>query len=426
MATQEVILPGSTIGILGGGQLGRMMAMAARSLGYRIQVLDPDPSCPARFVVDACFEAGWNDARAAGDLARGSDVVTLEIEQISVAALEAAERHAPVRPGSAMLAIIQDRILQKEWLVRHGLPVGDYRAVTDLAEFHVAVRDLGGRCFVKSAHGGYDGRSQEKLGFSQAADAAAIEAAWKSLGQRPLVVERAVELAMEISVMVARSPRGEMKAYPAAVNHHEQQILVWSAIPANIPAATAARAQELALSIAEQFNLEGLLAVEMFITKGGELLVNELAPRPHNSYHSSERACVTSQFEQAIRAVCNLPLGDVEVVQPAAIVNLLGDVWLNANAGDRPAIRSGAGGSGGSPAFVRKTCSARRPQNGPFIRYWKDRGRSCAACCGCKEQIVTVTVTVWIICRPSILMRSEGCSVFLRKANAQDSSLRSE
>ena len=145
-----------------------MMAMAARSLGYRIQVLDPDPSCPARFVVDACFEAGWNDARAAGDLARGSDVVTLEIEQISVAALEAAERHAPVRPGSAMLAIIQDRILQKEWLVQHGLPVGEYRAVTELAEFHAAVKDLGGRCFVKSAHGGYDGRSQEKLGFSRA------------------------------------------------------------------------------------------------------------------------------------------------------------------------------------------------------------------------------------------------------------------
>jgi 5-(carboxyamino)imidazole ribonucleotide synthase len=335
-STQKVILPGSTIGILGGGQLGRMMAMAARSLGYRIQVLDPDPSCPARFVVDACFEAGWNDARAAGDLARGSDVVTLEIEQISVPALEAAERHAPVRPGSAMLAIIQDRILQKEWLVSHGLPVGDYRAVSSVAEFHAAMKDLGGRCFVKSAHGGYDGRSQEKLGFSEPADASAIEAAWRSLGERPVVVEQAVDLAMEISVMVARSPRGEMKAYPAAVNHHEQQILVWSAIPANIPAATSAHAQELASSIAEQFKLEGLLAVEMFITKDGKLLVNELAPRPHNSYHSSERACVTSQFEQAIRAVCNLPLGDVEVVQPAAIVNLLGDVWLNANAETGP------------------------------------------------------------------------------------------
>lgn len=329
---EKVILPGATIGILGGGQLGRMMAMAARSLGYRIQVLDPDPSCPARFVVDACFEAGWNDARAAADLARGCDVVTLEIEQISIAALEAAERYAPVRPGSKMLAVIQDRILQKAWLADHGLPIGEYRAVDNAADLHAAVRDLSGRCFVKSAHGGYDGRSQEKLGFGQAADEAAIETAWQSLGARPVVVEQAIDLEMEISVMVARSPRGEMKAYPAAVNHHEQQILAWSAIPASIPPTTASQAREIALSIAESFQLEGLLAVEMFVAKDGRLLVNELAPRPHNSYHASERACSTSQFEQAVRAVCNLPLGDVDVVQPAAIVNLLGDVWLDADA----------------------------------------------------------------------------------------------
>jgi 5-(carboxyamino)imidazole ribonucleotide synthase len=328
--TPNVILPGATIGILGGGQLGRMVAMAARSLGYRIHVLDPDPSCPARFVVDACFEAAWDDARAAADLARGCDVVTLEIEQISVAALEAAERYAPVRPGSRMLAIIQDRILQKNWLAAHGIPVGEYRAAHDITQLTTAVRDLGGRCFVKSAHGGYDGRSQEKLGFDHPADDPAIHAAWQSLGQRPVVIEKAIDLEMEISVMVARSPRGEMKAYPAAINHHEQQILVWSAIPAPIPPTIATRAHDIALSIAENFQLEGLLAVEMFIAKDGRLLVNELAPRPHNSYHSSERACTTSQFEQAVRAVCNLPLGAVDVVQPAAIVNLLGDVWLNA------------------------------------------------------------------------------------------------
>ena len=330
-SAQKVILPGATIGILGGGQLGRMMAMAARSLGYRIQVLDPDPSCPARFVVDACFEAAWNDARAAADLARGCDVVTLEIEQISIAALEAAERHAPVRPGSKILAIIQDRILQKDWLAAHNLPLGNYRAVYDAAQLHAAVHDLGGRCFVKSAHGGYDGRSQEKLGSAEPANADDIQAAWRSLGERPVVVEQAIDLALEISVMVARSPRGEMKVYPPAVNHHEQQILVWSAIPANIPLATAKQAREVALAIAEDFQLEGLLAVEMFVAKDGRLLVNELAPRPHNSYHASERACATSQFEQAIRAVCNLPLGDVEAIEPAAIANLLGDVWLDAN-----------------------------------------------------------------------------------------------
>ena len=329
-SAQKVILPGATIGILGGGQLGRMMAMAARSLGYRIQVLDPDPSCPARFVVDACFEAAWNDARAAADLARGCDVVTLEIEQISIAALEEAERHAPVRPSSKMLSIIQDRILQKNWLVAHNLPLGDYRAVYDVVQLHAAVHDLGGRCFVKSAHGGYDGRSQEKLGFTEPAIAEAIQAAWKSLGERPVVVEQAIDLALEISVMVARSPRGEMKVYPPAVNHHERQILVWSAIPANIPPETAKQAREIALAIAEDFQLEGLLAVEMFVAQDGRLLVNELAPRPHNSYHASERACTTSQFEQAVRAVCNLPLGDVEVIQPAAIVNLLGDVWIDA------------------------------------------------------------------------------------------------
>ncbi|HET9088328.1 MAG TPA: 5-(carboxyamino)imidazole ribonucleotide synthase [Acidobacteriaceae bacterium] len=335
-AKQDVILPGATIGILGGGQLGRMMAMAARSLGYRVQVLDPDPSCPARFVVDACFEAAWNDARAAADLARGCDVISLEIEQISVAALQAAERHAPVRPGSKMLAIIQDRIKQKDWLAAHRIPLGEFRAAHNAAQLHAAVRELGGRCFVKSAHGGYDGRSQEKLGFAGTATENEVEDAWKSLGERPVVVEQAIELALEISVMVARSPRGEIKVYPPAVNHHEQQILVWSGMPANISGELSKQAERIAVSIAEDFQLEGLLAVEMFVAKDGRLLVNELAPRPHNSYHASERACTTSQFEQAVRAVCNLPLGEVEIVQPAAIVNLLGDIWINANTDTGP------------------------------------------------------------------------------------------
>ncbi len=161
----SAILPGSTIGILGGGQLGRMTAMAARSLGYRIQVMDPDPSCPARFVVDACFEGSWDDARAAADLARGCDVITLEIEQIAVASLEAAEKYAPVRPGVAMMRIIQDRILQKNWLVEHQFPVGDFRTIDSEADLQAAIAALGGRCFVKSARGGYDGRSQVKIGF---------------------------------------------------------------------------------------------------------------------------------------------------------------------------------------------------------------------------------------------------------------------
>jgi len=320
------ILPGSTLGILGGGQLGRMVAMAARSFGYRVQVMDPDPSCPARFVVDACFEGGWDDAHAAADLARGSDVVTLEIEQVSLASLEAAAQYAPVRPSAALLGIIQDRILQKEWLAKNGFPLGPWRAVRSEQEMIDAAAALGGRCFVKAAQGGYDGRSQVKLRSGSPTTPAD---AWRLLGQKPCVIEQALALELEISVMVARSPNGETKSFPSATNHHEHQILAWSVIPSLVSPDIEASAQKLACEIADQFTLEGLLAVEMFLLKSGELLVNELAPRPHNSYHASERACVTSQFEQCVRAVCDLPLGDTSVVQPAAIANLLGDLWLD-------------------------------------------------------------------------------------------------
>ena len=322
----SAILPGATIGILGGGQLGRMVAMAARSFGYRIHVMDPDPSCPARFVVDACFEGAWDDARAAADLARGSDVVTLEIEQVSLECLEAAAKFAPVRPSADLLRVIQNRIRQKNWLQARGFPLGPWHAAHSEQELAEAIVSLGGRCFVKSAHGGYDGRSQMKIGLGDATTAAE---AWQLLGRQPCVVEQALELDREISVMVARSPRGETKSFPSATNHHEKQILVWSVIPSLVSPEIEARAQKLACAIADSFTLEGLLAVEMFLTQSGELLVNELAPRPHNSYHASERACVTSQFEQCVRAVCDLPLGDVSVVQPAAIANLLGDLWLD-------------------------------------------------------------------------------------------------
>src|ERR1700728_277787 len=320
------ILPGAPIATLGGGQLGRMVAMAARSLGYRIQVMDPDPSCPARFVVDACFEGSWDDASAAADLARGCDVVTLEIEQVAIASLEAAAKYAPVRPSAELLHVIQNRIRQRQWLRERGFPLGPWHAARSEQDLAEAVAALGGRCFVKSAHGGYDGRSQVKIGFGESTTAAE---AWHALGQQPCVVEQALDLDREISVMVARSPRGETKSFPSATNHHEQQILAWSVIPSLISAEMEARAQKLACDIADSFTLEGLLAVEMFLTKDGEMLVNELAPRPHNSYHASERACVTGQFEQCVRAVCDLPLGDVSVVQPAAIVNLLGDLWLD-------------------------------------------------------------------------------------------------
>jgi 5-(carboxyamino)imidazole ribonucleotide synthase len=336
------ILPGATLGILGGGQLGRMTAMAARTMGYRVHVLDPDPQCPASYVVDKCITAAWNDADAAAQLARECDVVTLEIEQISVDSLLAAEKFAPVRPAPEMIRIIQDRILQREWLQKHGFPQGAWRPVKSLEDLQQSVNELGGRVFVKSARGGYDGRSQAKLGFDCTSDAANISEAWKSLGERPAVAEQALDLAMELSVMVARSPSGEVKTFPPATNHHEHQILAWSVIPLLIPDAIARDvdatklerdAREMALGIAEKFALEGLVCVAMFLTTGGKLLVNELAPRPHNSYHQSERGCVTSQFEQLVRAICNLPLGATDVITPAAIVNLLGDVWLNAQDG---------------------------------------------------------------------------------------------
>ncbi|RRA48216.1 5-(carboxyamino)imidazole ribonucleotide synthase [Acidipila sp. EB88] len=321
---RKPILPGATIGILGGGQLGRMMAMAARSLGYRVQVMDPDPSCPARFVVDSCFEGSWSDAKAASNLARGCDVVTLEIEQISPESLLAAQSYAPVRPGPALMGIVQDRLKQKAWLAGHALPVGRYAAVRSLPELKMAVETLGPNIFLKSAHGGYDGRSQERLTGSSNKE---VEAAWTSLGEQPCVAEQGLALRMEISVMVARSPSGEIRVFPSARNHHENQILVWSVLPSSISDELELRAQDLARSIAEGLALEGLVAVEMFVTETGDLLINELAPRPHNSYHASERACSTSQFEQAIRAVCDLPLGEVDIVRPAAIANLLGDLW---------------------------------------------------------------------------------------------------
>ena len=331
-----VLLPGATIGILGGGQLGRMMAMAARAMGYRILVLDPDPGCPARFVVDGCIEASWDDSRGAANLARGCDVVTLEIEQIGPRSMSAAASFCPVRPAGAMLAVIQNRVEQKDWLRRHGFPVGPYRAVRSLDDVRRAVEELGGRVFAKSATGGYDGRGQGKVGFRTDADCESeVRGAWEALGEGEGVIEQAIDLEREISVMVARSPRGEVKVFPAAWNHHEDQILAWSVIPASIPAAMESEAREMAREIAETFSLEGLLAVEMFVTRDGQLLVNELAPRPHNSYHESERACVTSQFEQAIRAVCNLPLGEVDVVQPAAIANLLGDIWVDEDGSPR-------------------------------------------------------------------------------------------
>jgi 5-(carboxyamino)imidazole ribonucleotide synthase len=316
------ISPGATIGILGGGQLGRMTAMAARTLGYRVHVLDPDPACAAQPVADRCVTARFDDADAAADLARHCDVVTLEIEQIGVASLEAAARHAPLRPGAQIVAVVQDRSAQKRWLAAHDVPIGPYRDVTNETELASAASALGS-LVVKANHGGYDGRSQVRLdNAGSAADA------WRALGRRGCVAEQALDLVAELSVMVARRPSGETRAYPPALNYHEQQVLAWSVIPAPLAPDVTHRATEIARAIGEAFALEGIMAVEMFLLRDGTLLVNELAPRPHNSFHETEVACATSQFEQLVRAICDLPLGDPSVLRPAAIVNLFGDLWI--------------------------------------------------------------------------------------------------
>lgn len=317
------ILPGATLGILGGGQLGRMTAMAARPLGYHVHVLDPDPSCAARFVVERCVTAAFDDDFAAADLARHCAVVTLEIEKIAPASMAAVRRYAPTRPGSEVLAVIQDRGRQRQWLSDHGFPTVAWRRVTSVTELCSAVAELGPRCFVKSCTGGYDGRGQARM--SDANEAAAV---WASLGSTPCVVERAAPLDAELSVLVARTPSGRVAVHPVAQNHHDGGVLSWSVIPAGLPEKVLLEAAEIARGIAESMAVEGLLVVELFLT-GGVLRVNELAPRPHNSFHGTEVGCVTSQFEQAVRAVCDLPLGSTEVVRPAAIHNLLGDLWVD-------------------------------------------------------------------------------------------------
>ena len=318
-----LVVPPATIGIFGGGQLGRMTALAARTLGMRVQVLDPDADCAARPVVESVVAASFDDVDAARDLARECDVLTLEIEQIAPEALAAALEHAPVRPGPELLRIVQHRGRQKQWLADQGFPVGAYAHVDSAESLAAAATSLGKSLFVKVCQGGFDGRGQLRF------DGADAAGAWESLGRRDAVAEQALDLELELSVLVARRASGEVVVYPPALNHHENQVLAWSVLPGELDPAIVAQAQLLARGIAERFALEGILAVEMFLVRDGRLLVNELAPRPHNSYHASELACPTSQFEQLVRAVCDLPLGIVEPVRPSAIVNLFGDIWAD-------------------------------------------------------------------------------------------------
>jgi 5-(carboxyamino)imidazole ribonucleotide synthase len=338
--SEKIVKPGGLLAILGGGQLGRMTAMAARTMGYRVRVMDPEAQCPASFVADETIVGRWDDVDAARRLADGADVVTLEIEQIGVDALRVVESLAPLRPGVEAIRIIQDKTLQKPWLAENGFPVGPFRVVRSEAELREAVAALGGDVFVKTGRGGYDGRGQVRIGAIERDTPSPVSKSrpgapnhpgevWMQLGERPAVVETALDLECEISVMAARNPSGEVRAFPAARNHHENQILAWSVLPAGVSAELEGRAEALASDLVAKLDMVGLLCAEIFVTRAGELFVNELAPRPHNSYHQSERGCATSQFEQLVRAVCNLPLGSTELISPCAIANLLGDLWLS-------------------------------------------------------------------------------------------------
>lgn len=300
-----------------------MTAMAARTLGYDVRVLDPEKDCPARGVATTTITAPWADTEAAAMLAQGCAAVTLEIEQIPRPSLEAVARVAPLHPGVEAVYIVQERARQKEWLSAQGFPLGPFATVTDAAAAAEAVGALG-PSIVKSAMGGYDGRGQVRV---KSADDG--RAAFEALKAPVCVVEAFLDIATEISVLVARRADGLSVAYPPSRNVHTDGVLTWAVTPAGVSSETEQRAQTLARDIASQLGVVGLLAVEMFILGDGQLLVNELAPRPHNTYHHSERAHPTSQFEQLVRAICHLPLGSVEIVRPAAIHNLLGDLWTN-------------------------------------------------------------------------------------------------
>jgi 5-(carboxyamino)imidazole ribonucleotide synthase len=321
-----MISPGSCIGLLGGGQLARMTALAARRMGYQIHVFDPSgDDAPAAPVCERIVGASFEDDSALEDFARGLDVVSLEFENIPARALRMLERFCPVRPSWTALEICQNREREKLFLRKSGYPHADFRVVTELTELQAAVAALGTPCVLKTAESGYDGKGQLKILADT--DLSQAWTHWSDGQSRRGVVEAWVDFAAELSVICARNGRRQMAAFPAAENIHTNHILDISIAPARFAPKVLAAARELAQSITETLDIQGLLAVEMFLTGDETLLVNELAPRPHNSGHLTFDACVTSQFEQHARAVCDLPLGQPDLLSPAVMVNLLGDLW---------------------------------------------------------------------------------------------------
>ncbi|MBX7075534.1 MAG: 5-(carboxyamino)imidazole ribonucleotide synthase [Pirellulales bacterium] len=318
------VLPGATIGVLGSGQLGRMFAIAARRMGYRVHTFSPDYDTPTGQVADLEVRASYDDLDAVRDFARQVDVVTFEFENVSAASTEAAARYVPVRPGGAVLHTTQHRLREKTFLRDHGFPVTPFAAVRSLDELNAALATLGAPAVLKTAGWGYDGKGQVRI--QSPAEAAS---AWQGLNTAEAVLEAWIDFDYEVSLVAARGLDGDFAHFGLIHNTHAHHILDVSFAPLAAPARQRLEADaiEIARGVMDALDVVGVLCVEFFVTRDGQLLVNELAPRPHNSGHLTFDACVTSQFEQQLRAICGLRLGATELLRPAAMANLLGDLW---------------------------------------------------------------------------------------------------
>jgi 5-(carboxyamino)imidazole ribonucleotide synthase len=320
----RVIAPGAALGVLGGGQLGRMFAIAARRMGYRVHTFSPDDDSPAGQVADVDVTASYEDLDALRTFARGVDVVTFEFENVPIEAIDAVEALAPVRPSGVALHTTQQRAREKTFLADRGVPTAPFAPAASLDELWDAVARVGTPAVIKTAAFGYDGKGQHKV-----ATPADVEHIWTAIGHQAAVVEKFINLQAEISIVAARGMDGEVAAFPPFENRHRNHILDLTTAPAALAPGMATRAVEITRTILEELQYVGVLCVEFFVSTDGELLVNELAPRPHNSGHLTFDAAVTSQFEQQVRAVCGLPLGSADIPRPAAMANLLGDLWVD-------------------------------------------------------------------------------------------------
>lgn len=314
-------MPGQTIGIIGGGQLGQMMALSAKYAGFKIIVLDPTPACPAGQVADEQIVAPYADVHAIEQLAAKSDVLTYEFENVDLQALDDVADRVAIPQGTELLRITKNRIREKTFLRQAGMKTAPFMAIHNRRDLLAAVKQIGFPCVLKTCEGGYDGHGQLVLHQESDLDDPEVDRILKTGDD---ILEGWVHFKLECSVMVARNANKETSVFPVSENIHWNEILHESIVPARISATTAAHAQKMAEQIAHAINLCGILGVEMFVTEGGQIYVNELAPRPHNSGHYSIEACNFNQFEIHDRAICNWPLPKIKLLQPAVMVNVLG------------------------------------------------------------------------------------------------------